>query len=164
MTNFRLVPLLAFLAATSTGCALAADLPKEGKYDVTACFRSNVTRIDYSDTRYAWSYEATGTSHSNPPGGLFDDEIVKCVGSNGSFDGKRTGSAVCVSVAKNGDKRLTRFYYGDDGEVNREAVSGTGKYDGMVTKGTVEYPPPQPEIKTGPAEYCNHQTGTYKLK
>ena len=152
------------VAAWMAGSAFAADLPKEGRYDVTACFKKNVTRVDYSDTHYAWSYEEIGTSHSNPPGGLFDDEVVKCVGSTGSFDGKRTGSAVCVGVAKNGDKRLTRFYYGDHGKVNREAVSGTGTYDGMVTKGTIEYPPPQPEIKTGPAEYCNHQTGTYKLK
>lgn len=154
----------ALVAVTSLGSAFAADLPKEGTYDVTGCLKRTVTRIDYSDTHYAWSYEETGTSRSNPPGGLFDDEEVKCVGSGASFNGKRTGGAVCIGVAKNGDKRLTRFYYDEDGKFNRVAVSGTGKYDGMVTKGTVEAVGPQPEIKTGPAEHCNHQTGTYKLK
>ena len=159
-----MISVATFVVAASSSLAFAADLPKEGTYDVTACFKRNLTRIDYSDTHYAWSYEETGTSHSNPPGGLFDDEIVKCVGSTSSFDGKRTGGTVCLGIAKNGDRRLTRFYYGDDGKVNRDAVSGTGMYDGMATKGTVEYPPPQPALKTGPSEYCNHQTGTYKLK
>ena len=144
--------------------ALAADVPKEGTYDVSTCFERNVTRIDYSPTRYAWSYEETGMSHSNPPGGLFDDEVVRCVGATASFDGKRSGGATCVGTAKDGDKRLARFYYGDDGKLHREAVGGTGKYDGMVTIGTVEPVGPQPKIQTGPAKYCNHQTGTYKLK
>lgn len=160
----KCIRISVFLAVIFPACVFAADLPKEGTYDVTACVKRNVIRVDYSDTHYAWSYEETGTSRSNPPGGLFDDEVFKCVGSAASFDGKRMGSNVCVAVAKNGDKRLTRFYYGDDGKYNREAVSGTGMYDGMVTKGTFELVGPQPEIKTGPAEFCNHQTGTYKLK
>jgi len=160
---WKIGPFATLCGVAFANLAVAADLPKEGTYDVTGCLKRTVTRIDYSNTKYAWSYEETGTSHSNPPGGLFDDEEVKCVGSTASFDGKLTGSSVCVAVAKNGDKRLTRFYYGDDGKRYREAMGGTGKYDGMVTQGTVEPVGPQPEIKTGPAEYCNHQTGTYKL-
>ena len=131
-----------FCAVAFANLALAADLPKEGMYDVTVCLKRTITRIDYSDTRYAWTSVETGTSHSNPPG----------------------GSNTCIGVAKNGDKRLTRFYIGDDGKVHREAVSGTGRYDGMVAKGTLEILGPQPELKTGQQEFCNHQTGTYTLK
>lgn len=65
---------------------------------------------------------------------------------------------------KDGDKRLTHFWYGSDGKQVRESVTGTGKYDGLVTNGTVQALGPFPEIKTGTAQTCNRQTGTYKLK
>lgn len=160
----KIGPIGIFCAVALANLAIAADLPKEGTYDMTVCLKRTITRIDYSDTRYAWTSVETGTSHSYPPGGLFDDEEVKCVGSYTSFDGKRSGSNTCIGVAKNGDKRLTRIYIGDDGTVNREAVSGTGRYDGMVAKGTIEVLEPKPELKTGQQEFCNHQTGTYTLR
>ena len=164
MTNPRLVPLLALFAATSAGCAFATDLPKEGSYDINTCLTRNTTRIDYSTTHFAYSYEETGTSISNPPGGMFDNEVIRCVGMVASFDGKRTGGSACVAVAKDGDKRLTQFRYDSDGKLVREAVSGMGKYDGLVTIGTVRDAGPPVEIKTGTAQHCNQQTGTYKLK
>ena len=160
----RIFPLVfAFVGAVS-GFVLAADLPKEGSYDITGCLTRNTTRIDYSTTHFAYSYDETGTSMSNPPGGMFDNEVIRCVGMVASFDGKQTGGIVCVGVAKDGDKRLTQFRYDSEGKVVREAVSGTGKYDGLVTSGTVSDVGPPMEIKTGTAEHCNHQTGTYKLK
>ncbi len=48
--------------------------------------------------------------------------------------------------------------------MTREFVVGTGKYEGMVTTGTVEPLGPFPVIKAGTFQDCNHQTGTYKLK
>jgi hypothetical protein len=81
-----------------------------------------------------------------------------------SFDGRRTGGSVCAGVAKDGDKRLTQFQYGSDNKLVREAVSGTGKYDGLVTIGSVRDAGPPVAIETGTARHCNQQTGTYKLK
>ncbi|HEY1438203.1 MAG TPA: hypothetical protein VGG82_11960 [Casimicrobiaceae bacterium] len=127
----KFMPVAALAAVTSPGSAFAADLPKEGSYDVTGCLTRNTTRIDYSTTHFAYSYDETGTSVSNPPGSMFDNEVIRCVGMVASFDGKRTGGVVCVGVAKDGDKRLTQFRYDSDGKLVREAVSGTGKY-GMV--------------------------------
>jgi hypothetical protein len=161
----RVGSVVVFLAATSVGACFAADLPKEGSYDIKTCFTRNSTRIDYAPTHYAYSYEETGTSLSNPPGGLFDNDVVRCVGMSASFDGKRKGSSVCEGVATDGARRLTYFWIDSDGKPNREAVSGTGKYDGMVTTtGTIQAVGPTPVIKTGTAQLCNHQTGTYKLK
>lgn len=164
MTRVRVILIAVLVATASAGSAFAADLPKEGSYDINTCFTRNSTRIDYSKTHYAYSYEETGTSLSNPPGGLFDNEAVRCVGMMASFDGKRTGGSVCEGVAKDGDKRLTHFRYGSDGKLVREAVSGTGKYEGLVASGTVQAVGSPPEIKTGTVQICNHQTGTYKLK
>ncbi len=115
-TTMRMATVATFLAATSLGLVFAADLPKEGSYDYTTCFTRNSTRIDYSTTHFAYSHEDVGTSISSPPGGLFDNEAVRCVGMTASFDGKRSGGSVCEGVTKNGDKRLTRFWYDNDGK------------------------------------------------
>ncbi len=163
-TTMRMATVATFLAATSLGLVFAADLPKEGSYDYTTCFTRNSTRIDYSTTHFAYSHEDVGTSISSPPGGLFDNEAVRCVGMTASFDGKRSGGSVCEGVTKNGDKRLTRFWYDNDGKYQREAVSGTGQYDGMVTTGSVKAVGQTQQIGPGTTRYCNQGTGTYKLK
>lgn len=68
MAKFKRMFLLATpLLGVCSGFALAADLPKEGYYDHTTCFTRNSTRIDYAKTHFAYSYEETGQSVSNPP-------------------------------------------------------------------------------------------------
>lgn len=160
----KVMPVAALAAVTSAGSALATDLPMEGSYDINTCFTRHSTRIDYSNTHYAYSYEETGTSVSNPPGGFFDNEAIRCVGMVASFDGKRTGGSVCEGSAKDGDKRLTQFRYNSDGKLIREAIAGTGKYEGLVTVGTARDAGPPVEIKTGTVQLCIQQVGTYKLK
>jgi hypothetical protein len=158
------VPAAMAVAVAFSGSVFAADLPKEGSYDYTTCFTRNSTQIEYSKTYFAYSYEETGTSVSNPAGRLFDNEEVRCVGMTALFDGKRSGGSVCLGVAKNGDMRLARFWYDNDGKLQRDAVSGTGKYDGMVTTGSVKQVGQTQQIKPGTTQYCNLGTGTYKLK
>ena len=157
-------PVAMAVAIAFSGSVFAADLPKEGSYEYTACFTRNSTRIEYSKTHFAYSHEDTGTSLSNPPGGLFDNEAVRCVGMTASFDNKNLGSTVCVGVATNGDMRLTRFWYDNDGNYQREAVSGTGQYDSMITTGSVKRVGQTEQIKPGTTKYCNQATGTYRLK
>ncbi len=154
-------------ASVTVACAVgaaAADLPKEGSYDYTTCFTRTITRIEYSPTHFAYIHEDLGTSASNPPGGLFDNESVRCVGMTATFDGKRSGATVCEGVAPNGDKRLTRFWYDDKGEYQREAVAGTGRYDGLVTTGSIKAVGQTERIRPGVTRYCNQGTGTYRLK
>jgi hypothetical protein len=74
----------------------------------------------------------TGTSNSNPPGGIFDKNSFRCVGTNSSLGGKTTGMTVCEAIDADGDKRLTYYSLMPDGRVTREAIAGTGKYEGMV--------------------------------
>lgn len=163
-TVSRVISGVTTCAGLCVGVAFAADLPKEGTYDHTTCFTRNSTRIDYSKTLFAYSYEETGKSVSNPPGGLFDNETVRCVGMTSSLDGKRTGGSLCEGVTGSGDTRLTRFWYDSEGNFQREAVAGTGIYDGMVTTGTVK-PVGQPQtVNPGTVQFCNRGTGTYKMK
>ena len=79
------------------------------------------------------------------------------------LDGKVTASNVCETIDVDGDKRLLSFS-NVDGKTTRTNVAGTGKYEGIVTAGTVENLGPFPSVKDGTFQNCNHQTGTYKLK
>jgi hypothetical protein len=145
--------------------AFAAELPKEGNYDYTSCQTSVNNAILFSKDHTASSYELTGSINSNPPGGMFDKNSFRCVGTNSSLSGKTTGMTVCEAIDVDGDKRLTYYSLAADGKVTREAVTGTGKYEGMVVSGS-KYEPigPFPTIKVGTTQTCNRQTGTYKLK
>jgi len=145
--------------------ALAAELPKEGNYDYTSCWAGVNNVISFSKDHTASSYEMTGTNRSNPPGGLFDKNSFRCVGTNTSLGGKTAGITVCEATDAEGDKRLSYYSLMADGTVTREAVAGTGKYDGMVVSGNkFEALGPFPTIKAGTSQNCNRLTGTYKLK
>jgi hypothetical protein len=156
--------LFAVLGLASVGSVFAVELLKEGSYDYTACWSRVDRDITFSKTHTASSYEMTGSIRSNTPGGMFDKETFRCVGMNAALGGKNTGSTVCEATDADGNKRLSYFSVGTDGKVTREFIVGTGKYEGMVTNGTVEPLGPFPVIKAGTVQDCNHQTGTYKLK
>ncbi|HUH92805.1 MAG TPA: hypothetical protein VL742_06615 [Casimicrobiaceae bacterium] len=167
MKRLTKIGLIGTLCAISLGnLAFAADLPNEGKYDYTTCFTRTVTYVEYSPTQTAWSWSEVGRSVSDPSGSMFDGDESQCLGMTASLDGKRSGNTVCVGVAKDGAKRFTRFWYDVDGKLQRETLGGTGKYDGMVTTGTVQDVKAPPSMKPGTQtfEYCNRNTGTYKLK
>jgi hypothetical protein len=159
--QFFSIAMLAVAAAV--GSAFAADSPKEGRYDYTACWSGVSNVVAFSKTHTASSFEQSGTILTSPPGGMFDKNSFRCVGMNYSFDGKASGTTVCESIDRDGDKRLS-YFSTSEGKVIRENVIGTGKYEGMVASGTVQILGPFPETKAGTYQNCNHQTGTYKLK
>src|SRR4051794_34487018 len=133
--EFATAALLAALGVS--GVAGAQTLPKEGRYDYTACWSGVSNQIAFSKTHTASTTEFTGTTRSEPPGGMFDKNSFRCVGMTTSFDGKNTGSTVCETSDVDGDKRLASFSATSDGKVTRENVSGTGKYEGFTASGTV---------------------------
>jgi hypothetical protein len=156
--------VVALLIVASPFSALAGDLPKEGNYDFTACYPGVNNAITFSKTHTASSYELTGTTRSNPPGGLFDKVAYRCIGMTTSLDGKVTAFNLCENIDVDGDKYLTRVLTAD-GKTTRTIVAGTGKYEGIVTMQTAfENLGPFPTIKDGTSQSCVHQTGTYKLK
>ena len=153
----------AWLALMAAGTAVAADYPKEGKYDFSSCWAGTSSPIAFSKTHFANNIEFTGSSRSNPPGGFGDMTSFRCVGTIHAFGGKPSGTVVCESVDRDGDKSLTHYQIAA-GESKRTAIAGTGKYDGMVSSGTTKALGPFPTIKAGTFQNCNHQTGTYKMK
>jgi hypothetical protein len=163
MKPFR--DLAAALVLAASAAAQAADLPKEGSYDFTACWSGTSGMVAFSKTHWGLSYEMTGATRSNPPGGMFDKQSFRCVGTNARFDKQPHGNAICEAVDRDGHKRLTYFETGADGKTDRRFIAGTGKYEGMSeTSGSIEQLGPFPTIKPGTFQNCNRQTGTYKLK
>lgn len=161
--NYHVVALV-IVAAAFSALPSFADFPKEGTYEYTVCFTRNSSRIDYSKTQFGYSYEETGTAVGKVPGSLFDGETVRCVGMTASLEGRPSGGSLCEGVAQDGDRRLTRFWYDTDGKFQRAQIAGTGKYDGMVTTGSVKTVGAPERIKPGTVKVCNLATGTYKLK
>jgi len=129
--------LVALIALAFAPSAFAAELPKEGSFDYTACWSGTSSTIAFSKTHTARSFEQTGSIRSNPPGGLFDKDTFRCIGMSASFGGKNTGTSVCESIDRDGDKRLSYFSTAE-GKVTRETVGGTGKYEGMVISAAVQ--------------------------
>ena len=161
----RIVPIVAIIAVSAVGSALAADVPKEGTFDYTSCFSGESKLISFSNTYSAYSYEMIGTNRSNQPGSIFDKRTFRCVGMNTSFAGRVTANTVCEAVDSDGYKTLSYYSRGSDGKETREIVLGTGKFDGMVRSGVkVEPLGPFPIIKAGTFQNCSRETGTYKLK
>jgi hypothetical protein len=117
--------VLAFLIVASPFSALAGELPKEGTYDYIAC-SPRVNNLAFSKAYTASSYEQMGVVLSNPPGGMFDKNTFRCVGTNAAFDGKNTAYSVCETIDVDGDKRLSYFSTAD-GKTTRTSVAGTGK-------------------------------------
>jgi hypothetical protein len=154
----------ASIALLAFANAAAADFPKEGKYDLTSCWGGTSSAITFSKTHFANNIEFTGTSRSNPPGGFGDMGSFRCIGTIHTFAGKPSGSVVCESVDREGDKMLSHYAI-DAGVSKRRTVAGTGKYDGMtLAAGETQALGPFPSIKAGTVQNCNRQTGTYKLK
>ena len=157
------VGCFAVLFLAGVGGALAADLPKEGSYDVTSCSSGVSSAIAFSKTHTASSYELTGTTRSNPPGGAFDMVTYRCVGMGSSIEGRNTGMNLCEVIDKDGDKYLVRNTSEGPKSV-QETLAGTGKYEGIVRTGTNESVGQFPTIKPGTFQTCSRGTGTYKLK
>ena len=160
----KFVPLGVVCAVASGGLAAAADLPNEGTYDFTACYSGVANPIVFSNTQSAISYEHSGAIISGTPGGMFDKGTFHCVGLRTSLAGKNSNTTVCEVAFPDGDKLLNVFTLGSDGKTTREAVAGTGKFEGIVSTGTVVGLGPFPVVKAGTYQDCNHQAGTYKLK
>jgi hypothetical protein len=155
--------VFAAIVAT-TSLAQAQPLPKEGRYDYTACWSEVGKVIAFSKTHRVYSYEMTGTTRSNPAGGFGDKNTFHCIGVSTTFEGKGAAKIACEAVDAEGDKRLSQLVAATDGQVTREHIAGTGKYEGMSSTTAVAPLGRLTDIPEGTFQDCNQQTGTYKLK
>jgi len=163
MTPIRLevVAGLLLLGMVDTGYG-AVTLPKEGSFDTHFCFSGTGEGMPLSDTAMAGSYRMYATVQSDPPGGAFDQTASQCIGIYHVVNGKTIESGYCNIVDADGDKYLVR-YSGDFKTGKIEAITGTGKYDGMTLQG--EYRVGRlPSTGSDRFYNCNRYSGKYKLR
>jgi hypothetical protein len=163
-TMMGMISVATLVAAASSNLAVAADLPKEGNYNIHSCTSGVTNEIAFSKDHRVISIEQWGSTFSNPPGGMLDKGVFHCLGLQTVFAGKNVFSHYCELVFADGDKILAHFSPGPDGTSIRDTVAGTGKYEGLLLSGKVMPLGPYPVVKAGTFQNCNHQTGTYKLK
>jgi hypothetical protein len=162
--NSGVVPAALWIGAM-TGAAFAADLPKEGPLDITACQVRVLNRVEISESRAMSSYEQTGTSLSNPPGGLFDKGANRCVGIATSIKGQVVEDiSFCITVFPDGGWIHRKFTRQPDGTYTWNLVEAKGQYEGIKLDGKATTIGGFPALKPDVALFCNRQTGTYKLK
>jgi hypothetical protein len=143
--------------------AAAADVPKEGSYDITSCWSGTGNAIEFSKAHSAISFEIVGTNRSNTPGGFLDMTSFRCVGLSNVVEGKSSGINFCETIDKDGDKLLVRNIA--EGPRNKlETLVGTGKYEGIVRTGVAESAGAFPAVRPGSIQGCNRGTGTYKIR
>jgi hypothetical protein len=151
--------LLLGLIGTASG---AVTLPKEGSFDTNFCFSGTGESMPLTDKALAGSYRMFATVQSIPPGGAFDQSASQCIGVYHMINGTTVETGYCDLVDADGDKYLVR-YSGDFKTGKLEALTGTGKYEGMVLQGEyrVGHLP-----TTGPDRFynCNRYSGKYKLR
>jgi hypothetical protein len=163
--------IMVILTAIFAIAAEGAELPKEGKYDTTACYTGTSNDIAFSKTIFASTYELVGTNLSNPPGGMFNKTSFRCVGSNIILSGKLSVTTFCELVDRDGDNFLTRLIISDGtigeddlhGTNETTVIAGTGKYEGMTRTATNENYAVT-SAKPGTFQRCGRVAGTYKLK
>jgi len=119
--------------------AIAAELPKEGKYHISNCsVGTGLYGVEFSKTNTACSYEFVGTSRSNQLSGMFDMTSFRCVGLITTIDAKQ-GNWCCEILNKDGNKIRSQY---SPTSVQRRAkksgIAGTGKYDGIIMFATAE--------------------------
>lgn len=144
--------LTAWLALVLSSSSLAQNEPNSSQFDYTSCFNTSIT------------FENVGVNRSASPGGLFDNDTIRCFGTWSSFEGQNEGRWTCQESDQQGATRV--ISYTSDGKTPpvRTLVSATGKYQGIVENGVTLSLAAPPMIRAEAGQHCNRQTGTFTRK
>lgn len=159
--NARIAALIT--AALATTASLAQTYPKEGNFNHVSCFSGTTRLMTFSKTHTASTSEYSGTNVSDTSASPFHNTTFRCIAFSATMNGKRSGNSMCETADRDGDKYLTYFNQGESTS-QREAVAGTGKFEGLATKGVATPLGPFPSIDPGTIQNCVRQTGTYKMR
>ena len=143
--------------------ALAAELPRSGQFEFTACLAGKQTSIAHGPSHAVGTADTLGTQVSNPPGSLFDLTSSRCVYSYGYIDGKYDADGFCEFIDAQGDTYLLRINRAPGQGGTLDGVHGTGKYSGMRLHGEYERVASFPSTP-GNTHACVKATGDYSFQ
>ena len=151
------------VATMVTSSALAGvEVAGKGNYEGMLCVAGPLPAVVQSDTEMSGSFDLIGPMVTKP-GMLYHAANIHCLGAWSLIGGNYHENGHCQVVDAAGDKIFGKFSrVNADGRW--EALSGTGKYAGIVSSGpytpVAQFPQPVP----GTLQHCNKITGTWKLR
>lgn len=155
-----------FAIAGLAGPATAGkvNMPKEGAYDFDFCATGVGEGFASGDKVTVSHYRNVANVRTEPGGKPFDRSGATCLGTFANLNGKMQDFGVCEVTDMDGDKWYLEYHGNADGAGGSyTAPVGTGKYEGMVLKGTYVLDFWPSALKDG-FQGCFHNKGTYKLK
>ena len=123
MTRPNLIRVAALLAITSTRMRLGGRSAERRHYEITACTTGVANEIAFSKDYRVFTVEMWGFTISNPPAGMLDKGVFRCLGLTTAFAGKVMYNNYCELVFADGDKILASFSPGPDGTSVRGTVA-----------------------------------------
>lgn len=161
------IPLTARLAAAMVVagpvCASAADLPRTGPFEFTACLSGKQVSIAHGPNHFVGTAEILGTQRSNPPGSLFDSTTSRCVYSYGYLEGNYEADGFCEFRDAQGDTYLLRINRLPGHTGILEGVHGTARYAGMRLRGEYDVVTSFPDTP-GYVNTCVKATGSFTFE
>lgn len=161
-TRFTVQLVATLLVAVPTP-AFAADLPRTGRFEFTACLAGKQVSIAHGPNHFVGTAELLGNQRSNPPGSLFDATTSRCVYSYGFLEGNYEADGFCEFRDAQGDNYLLRINRlpGQIGIL--EGLHGTARYAGMRLRGEYDVVTSFPDTP-GYVNTCVKATGSFTFE
>jgi len=152
-----------FIVIISVGLIWAIPFAKAGEFDITNCKTGRMTPIISSEKVKISTVEYRGNISSNTPDKFFEGTI-HCVGIYRVVDGKVAQMSNCINQSPDGSMFVSESV-GNDLEGTSKSIYGTGKFDGIESKGIwkINIPSIHPLDALGIFENCSRSTGTTNL-
>ncbi|HZP92693.1 MAG TPA: hypothetical protein VFB20_07420 [Burkholderiales bacterium] len=146
----------------AVGLSARADVPKEGRFDYKACYAGPHHMTVHAKDQMGGAYEVYGMQLAEP-NQLFYNLVELCLGSWTLIKGEYAETGSCEFTDPAGDKFFVVYSRKNQEDGVWRAISGTGKYDGIVLSGNW-MPFTQFSQPPGQVLQCNRNWGSYKLR
>jgi len=153
------ITLIAAFALVRTA---AADMPREGKYDVHSGCTSDSRVLSSIKDHTGGSYAATCLPDAAPDT-MYHRTLFQCFGSWSSVSGTYEEHGVCEAIDSSGDKFFGVYARKNQEDGTWRVTAGTGKYQGVEMSGSFQVVAPMPPVP-GRGANISRWWGTYKLK
>ena len=150
--------------AVATICLLslsALSFADSGTFEHVHCYSGTTQTLKHSDGNVINAVTIRGTIRASTPGQVFDNMSSQCVGLYGQIEGAIFAEGFCEFFDNDTDRIFFRYQRkGTEGTF--QAISGTGKYQGLsfdATYTAIRFPQ-----TPGFLQGCAHNKGRWERK
>ena len=140
----------------------AADMPREGKYDMHSGCTGESRVLSSIKDHTGGSYASTCLPDAAPDT-MYHRTVFQCFGSWSSVSGNYEEHGVCEATDPSGDKFFGVYARKNQEDGTWRVTAGTGKYQGVEMSGSFKVVSPMPPLP-GRSANILRWWGSYKLK